>query len=100
LSPLQPGRVKGKHSVVLEWFRRFAAASNLAGCRVKESPPVGMTREPVRAGKEEGRLRIGSHMILITGGLGFIGAHTARALLDLGESCLLTQHRARTRLTS
>jgi UDP-glucose 4-epimerase len=33
-------------------------------------------------------------MILITGGLGFIGAHTARALLDLGESCLLTQHRA------
>jgi UDP-glucose 4-epimerase len=33
-------------------------------------------------------------MILITGGLRFIGAHTARALLDLGASCLLTQHRA------
>jgi UDP-glucose 4-epimerase len=33
-------------------------------------------------------------VILITGGLGFIGSHTARALLDLGESCLLTQHRA------
>jgi UDP-glucose 4-epimerase len=32
-------------------------------------------------------------MILITGGLGFIGCHTARALLDLGESCLLTQRR-------
>ena len=32
-------------------------------------------------------------MILITGGLGFIGAHTARALLDLGQSCLLTRHR-------
>jgi UDP-glucose 4-epimerase len=32
-------------------------------------------------------------MILITGGLGFIGAHTARALLDLGESCILTRHR-------
>ncbi len=30
-------------------------------------------------------------MILITGGLGFIGSHTARALLDLGESCMLTQ---------
>jgi nucleoside-diphosphate-sugar epimerase len=30
-------------------------------------------------------------VILITGGLGFIGSHTARALLDLGESCLLTQ---------
>lgn len=29
-------------------------------------------------------------MILITGGLGFIGAHTARALLDLGEPCVLT----------
>jgi UDP-glucose 4-epimerase len=35
-------------------------------------------------------------MILITGGLGFIGAHTARALLDRGQSCLLTQHRAST----
>jgi UDP-glucose 4-epimerase len=33
-------------------------------------------------------------MILVTGGLGFIGSHTARALLDLGESCVLTQHRA------
>lgn len=33
-------------------------------------------------------------MILITGGLGFIGSHTARALLDLGESCVLTQRRA------
>lgn len=31
-------------------------------------------------------------MILITGGLGFIGQHTARALLDLGESCVLTQY--------
>ena len=33
-------------------------------------------------------------MILITGGLGFIGAHTARALLYLGESCGLVQRRA------
>jgi len=33
-------------------------------------------------------------VILITGGLGFIGSHTARVLLDLGQSCLLTQHRA------
>jgi nucleoside-diphosphate-sugar epimerase len=32
-------------------------------------------------------------MILITGGPGFIGSHTARALLDLGESCVLTPHR-------
>ena len=32
-------------------------------------------------------------MILITGGLGFSGSHTARALLDLGQSCVLTQHR-------
>lgn len=32
-------------------------------------------------------------MILVTGGLGFIGAHTARGLLDLGESAVLTQYR-------
>lgn len=33
-------------------------------------------------------------MILITGGLGFIGSHTTRALLDLGERCVVTQHHA------
>src|SRR5690348_4386135 len=33
-------------------------------------------------------------MILVTGGLGFIGTHTARALLDLGGSCVLVQRRA------
>jgi UDP-glucose 4-epimerase len=33
-------------------------------------------------------------MILITGGLGFIGLHTAQAFLDLGESCVLVQRRA------
>ena len=32
-------------------------------------------------------------MILITGGLGFIGAHTARAVVDLGEDCVATQYR-------
>lgn len=32
-------------------------------------------------------------MILITGGLGFIGTHTARALLDLGQSCVLLGRR-------
>jgi UDP-glucose 4-epimerase len=31
-------------------------------------------------------------MILVTGGLGFIGSHTARALADLGETCVLTRH--------
>lgn len=30
---------------------------------------------------------------LITGGLGFIGLHTARAMLDLGEDLVLTQYR-------
>jgi UDP-glucose 4-epimerase len=33
-------------------------------------------------------------MILITGGLGSIGSHTAGALLDLGESVVLTTHRS------
>src|ERR671930_1493760 len=33
-------------------------------------------------------------MILITGGLGTIWSHTARALLDLGESVVLTAHRS------
>lgn len=33
-------------------------------------------------------------MILITGGLGSIGSHTARALLDLGETVVLTARRS------
>jgi UDP-glucose 4-epimerase len=33
-------------------------------------------------------------MFLITGGLGSIGSHTARALLDLDESVVLTAHRS------
>jgi UDP-glucose 4-epimerase len=33
-------------------------------------------------------------MILVTGGLGFIGSHTVRALRDLGEDCVLVQRRA------
>jgi UDP-glucose 4-epimerase len=33
-------------------------------------------------------------MILVTGGLGFVGSHTTRALLDLGESCVLVQRRS------
>ncbi|MGW0085390.1 NAD-dependent epimerase/dehydratase family protein [Streptomyces sp. NPDC003393] len=34
-------------------------------------------------------------MILVTGGLGFIGSHTVRALLDLGEDCVVVQRSAR-----
>ena len=34
-------------------------------------------------------------MILITGGLGFIGLHTARRFLDVGEPVVLTQFRVR-----
>ena len=32
-------------------------------------------------------------MILVTGGLGFIGSHTVRGLVDLGEDCVLVQRR-------
>ena len=32
-------------------------------------------------------------MILVTGGLGMIGAHTARALIDLGHEVVVTSHR-------
>src|SRR5687768_8028838 len=35
----------------------------------------------------------GYRMYLVTGGLGFIGLHTARALLDEGEDVVLTQYR-------
>ena len=34
-------------------------------------------------------------MILITGGMGFIGLHTARRFLDAGESVVVTQFRVR-----
>jgi nucleoside-diphosphate-sugar epimerase len=33
-------------------------------------------------------------MILVTGGLGSIGSHTARSLLDLGEPVVVTAHRS------
>jgi UDP-glucose 4-epimerase len=36
---------------------------------------------------------MGGAMILVTGGLGFVGSHTTRALLDAGESCVLVQRR-------
>ena len=32
-------------------------------------------------------------MILVTGGFGSIGAHTALALADLGEHVVVTRHR-------
>src|ERR1700728_3299003 len=32
-------------------------------------------------------------MILVTGGLGFLGLHTARALIDESETVVLTQYR-------
>jgi UDP-glucose 4-epimerase len=32
--------------------------------------------------------------IVVTGGMGFIGLHTVRAVLDLGRSCVIVRHRA------
>src|SRR5262245_10144233 len=46
-----------------------------------------VTRSNVRRG--------GSVMILITGGLGFIGLHTARRFLDVGEQVVLTRYKIR-----
>jgi UDP-glucose 4-epimerase len=40
-------------------------------------------------------LALGGHVILVTGGLGFIGSQTTRALLDLGETCVVAQRRDR-----
>src|SRR6266404_491230 len=37
----------------------------------------------------------GGVMVLITGGMGFIGLHTARRFLDAGEQVVLTQYRMR-----
>ena len=34
-------------------------------------------------------------MILITGGMGFIGMHVAKRFLDAGEDVILMQHQAR-----
>jgi UDP-glucose 4-epimerase len=34
-------------------------------------------------------------VILVTGGMGFIGSHTVQALTDLGHSCVVTRHRTR-----
>ena len=36
---------------------------------------------------------MGARMILIIGGLGFIGTHITRALLDMGESCVVVQRK-------
>src|SRR5215213_8593064 len=49
---------------------------------------------PARPASIRCRPRGAMPMILITGGLGSIGSHTARALLDLGESVVVTAHRS------
>jgi UDP-glucose 4-epimerase len=36
---------------------------------------------------------LGGIVILVTGGLGFVGLHTTRALLEAGEACVLVQRR-------
>src|SRR3954470_20259616 len=50
----------------------------------------GPTSRARRSSPHGGRLGV----ILVIGGLGSIGSHTARALLDLGESVVLTAHRS------
>ncbi len=45
-------------------------------------------------GRSRPSVAIMARAILVTGGLGSIGSHTARALLDLGESVVLTAHRS------
>ena len=51
----------------------------------------GLVRTGVIAGRRSPSK--GDTVILVTGGLGFIGLHTGRALIDLGEDVVLTQYR-------
>src|SRR5215213_6892051 len=51
-------------------------------------------RVGVAASRLSVRRQEGGGMILVTGGLGSIGSHTARALLDLDESVVLSAHRS------
>ena len=64
-------------------------AATATRCRWAVTPTDTSPRQQ-RLSTAEGN----STVILITGGLGFIGSHTTRALLDLGESCILVQRRA------
>src|ERR1051326_1763458 len=69
-----------------------------AACDVHDSVKTPSVRrsslERLSPGTRNASVIGGARMILITGGLGSIGSHTGRALLDLGESVVLTAHRS------
>jgi len=80
--PFQPVIVRGK---VVEWVHGDAAWEIVDRIAAKYTDHpytrARTRRRPHRARPADG----GEPMILITGGLGSIGSHTARALLDLGR---------------
>jgi hypothetical protein len=65
-----------------------ATLAALRGSTVPERPPTSTLPSSRLIDSTER----GGQMILVTGGLGMIGAHTARALVDLGHEVVVTAH--------
>ena len=73
---------------------RSRTARALPGRHVADAAPVGRPfRRPCASGARDPPALRGDPMILVTGGLGMIGAHTACALADLGHEVAVTANR-------
>jgi NAD dependent epimerase/dehydratase family len=88
------------HSELAGWWggrgivlRRARAGACACRVRIVCLDPAGGRAACGAAVRATWRRR-GARVILVTGGLGSIGSHTVRALLDLGESVVVTAHRS------